>query len=88
MIKPGIENIALAYIKATVALAHSQGRLRSLADRACMGRTLIEQSPRLYSHRDGIQEIRVCKSVFVVAQYGLTQVANSHMHLRLKTIKL
>ena len=46
-----------AYIKATIVLAHSQGRLRSLAGRACMGRnprannrnTLIEQSPRWYT---------------------------------------
>ena len=59
MIKLGMENIALAYIKATVVLAHSQGRLRSLAGRACMGHnprkqlkysnrtvTEITQSPR------------------------------------------
>ena len=50
MIKSGMGNIALAYIKATVVLAHSQGRLRSLAGiiatLANNRNTLIEQSPR------------------------------------------
>ena len=49
MIKSGMGNIALAYIKATVVLAHSQGRLRSLAGRACMGRNPSKQSK--YSNR-------------------------------------
>ena len=57
MIKSGMGNIALAYIKATVVLAHSQGRLRSLAGiepawvatRANNRNTVIEQSPRWYT---------------------------------------
>ena len=53
MIKSGMGNIALAYIKATVVLAHSQGRLKSLAGiiatLANNRNTLIEQSPSWYT---------------------------------------
>ena len=84
-------NIALAYIKATVVLAHSQGRLRSLAGRTCMGRNPSKQSK--YYNRT-VTEMVYKRSAFVKEYLwwlstGLhAQVAISCMHLRLETIKL
>ena len=67
MIKSGMGNIALAYIKATVVLAHSQGRLRSLAGRACMGHNPSKQSK--YSNR-AVTEMVYKRSAFVKSICG------------------